>query len=77
MHIDPMDWYIDTGASMYMTPRKHWLRTLLGQQLVDEIVIGNKSIISVDCCGEKQITTVVKDMIYRLQELYVPSLATN
>lgn len=76
------DWYIDSGASMHMTTRKDWLKNLKNQSVVNEIVIADKSVIPVDCCGETQITTIVNSEEYipvseDSEVLYVPNLATN
>lgn len=74
------DWYIDSGASMHMTTRKDWLKNLKNQSVVNEIVIADKSVIPVDCCGETQITTIVNSEEHDIpvsEVLYVPNLATN
>lgn len=74
------DWYIDSGASMHMTTNKQWLYNIRDQLEITEIVIADKSKISVECCGEVKITTVVNNTKFHIpvtDVLYVPSLATN
>ncbi|CAD7080032.1 unnamed protein product [Hermetia illucens] len=74
------DFYIDSGASMHITEKKQWLKHVSMQSVVEEFVIEDKSRVSVECCGDSQITTLVNSTEYEIpitEVLYVPGIATN
>lgn len=73
------DWYIDSGASKHMTPNEDCLTNKTNHD-VKEIIIADRSSLPVTCCGDTQITTVVKNTSFDIpvtEVLCVPSLATN
>lgn len=74
------DWYVDSGASCHLTAKKDWLLNTTNQHQVHEIVIADKTKISVEGCGDVKITTVVGANEHEntvMGVLYVPNLATN
>ncbi|XP_017493692.1 PREDICTED: uncharacterized protein LOC108381804, partial [Rhagoletis zephyria] len=74
------EWYIDSGASMHMTRNKNWLKNVSDKREIEEILIADKSKISVECSGDLQLTTLVNSTEFVIPVtgvLYVPSLATN
>ncbi|CAD7083517.1 unnamed protein product [Hermetia illucens] len=69
------DFYIDSGASIHITAKKQWLKHVLTQSVVEEIVIADKSRVSMECCGDIQITTLANSTEYEIpitEVMYVP-----
>ncbi|GBP94899.1 Retrovirus-related Pol polyprotein from transposon TNT 1-94 [Eumeta japonica] len=74
------DWYVDSGASCHLISKKDWLLNTTNQHQVQEIIIADKTRISVEGYGDVQISTVVGDTEHEntvMGVLYVQNLATN
>lgn len=74
------DWYIDLGASVHLTTREDWLKNKQQDSELTEIMVANKTKISVICQADIDITTVVgrdKHKVTIKKVLYVPELTTN
>lgn len=70
------DFYIDSGASMHMTPNESWLKNPKFSSL-PEIIVANKTKVPAVCSGDISITTSLNFDITVQNALCVPSLTTN
>ncbi|KAJ8930120.1 hypothetical protein NQ314_017110 [Rhamnusium bicolor] len=73
------DWYVDSGASIHLTARKEWLQNERTPDL-PEIVVANKTKISVESAGDVQLKTVVDNLEHNVllkKVQFVPELTTN
>lgn len=71
------DYYIDSGASMHMTPNENWLKNREYSSCLPEIIVANKTKVPVLCSGDIEITTSYDYEITVQNALCVPSLTTN
>ncbi|KAG5896128.1 hypothetical protein JTB14_011873 [Gonioctena quinquepunctata] len=74
------DWYVDSGASVHLTPNRHWMKNMSHDHSMKRIVVANQGKIPVECRGDVQITTLTNTCEYEIvveDVLYVPSLTTN
>lgn len=77
---DSLNWYIDSGASMHMTPHKEWLEDITPPP-VTSIRIANDKVLRVESCGNVTIRLLdTHGNINKIQVrnvIYVPELSTN
>lgn len=77
---DKGDWYVDSGASSHLTCNMGWLKDVCYSGFTKEIMIANRSTVSVECCGTVNVTTSTAENDYNItveKVLCVPHLATN
>lgn len=77
---DKHDWYVDSGASVHLTANKDWLENVSEDTKEQNVMIANKTRITVNCVGNVNLNTVVNKQKYSItikNALYVPELATN
>lgn len=74
------DWYIDSGASVHLTPNQYWMENVSEETNLKEIMVANRMKTPVTCKGDVNITTLVNDKKYDISVkgiLCVPELTTN
>lgn len=54
------DWYLDSGASAHLTVKNDWLVNISEQSTMEEIIMANKTKISVICNGDL-IIMIIED----------------
>lgn len=73
------EWYIDSGASVYLTANESWVMNAQYEQS-KEIVVANSQKVSVLCSGDVNITTTTDNCEYDIivkNVFCVPTLTTN
>ena len=74
------DFYLDSGASVHMTPDVNKIKNASYSQTMKEIIAANQSAMPVLCTGDVNIITVTPDCKYEVtlkEVLCVPKLTTN
>lgn len=71
------EWYVDSGASMHMTPNKEWINNANYKPSLSDITVANDAKVQVLCSGDVQITTDRNYDITVKDVQCVPSLTTN
>lgn len=73
------DFYIDSGATMHMTPNKEQLTNLRSHEIT-QIEVANKTLVSVEDCGKMNFKTVVDNIVIEMsakEVLCIPKLSTK
>lgn len=73
------EWYIDSGASVHLTPREDWIKNASYEQ-GREIIVANNEKVQALCSGDVRIITNTNERDYEIcveNVLCVPSLTTN
>lgn len=55
------DWYVDSGASVHLTPNKQWLTNISYEKEDQTIIVGDKSKVPIAWSGDVKISTIVND----------------
>lgn len=74
------DFYLDSGASVHMTPNVNMIKNASYSPKTKEIIAANESIMPVLCAGEVELITVTPNCKYQItlkDALCVPNLTTN
>lgn len=69
------EWFVDSGASSHMTPKKGWLKEV-NSSSISEIVPENNEQMTVNGVGNATLRICEKDIDVE-NVLFVPNLATN
>lgn len=73
------DWYIDSGCSAHLTAQRNCLKNVR-EVPVKEITVANENSLAIECGGDTELTTLVKDKQHLIKVndvFYVPDLMTN
>ena len=65
------EWYVDSGASVYLTARKDWLENVTDNTDMKEIMVANKSTLPVLSSGDIKLKSIVNnkdhDVVIKMQ----------
>lgn len=74
------DWYVDSGASVHLTPNEEWLQNISYEKKDQSIVVADKTKVPILCSGDVKITTLAGDCNFdvEIKDVFcVPKLTTN
>lgn len=74
------DWYVDSGASVHLTPNKQWLTNISYEEEGQTIIVAGKTKVPIACSGDIKISTIVNDCGFDvdIKDVFcVPELTTN
>ncbi|CAH2108768.1 unnamed protein product [Euphydryas editha] len=74
------EWYVDSGASVHLTPNKQWLTNVSYEKEGQTIIVADKTKVPIACSGDIKISTIVNDCSFDvdIKNVYcIPKLTTN